>query len=74
MKARPTHDYAAKGKCGCVLAIHYDEADKATGKWVASQIALGMTVERMPIGEASRLLMIPCTHVKDEPKQQGLGI
>lgn len=61
---RPTHDYIAKKKCGCVIAICYDLGDKDTARDVANWIKNGLTVDRVPMSEAVDLLKagFECKH------------
>jgi hypothetical protein len=55
-------DYIARKKCGCVVGICIDHADKDTARRVADWIKDGLTIDRVPVKEAVALFTTPCTH------------
>jgi hypothetical protein len=53
---RPEFDYVAYAKCGCIVGLTVDFADKDTGKAVAEWIADGCHIERVTTAQVRELL------------------
>jgi hypothetical protein len=69
---KPTHDYVARRKCGCIGSIMYDLPTKDVAAELRRWASAGLTIERMPIAEAVAAFKANnCTHGAewDEKKQ-----
>lgn len=65
---RPTHSYVAHRRCGCPVAIRYDEPSRPgeTGRWVGSEIKNGHYIERVALADLLHI-ELGCIHRMEVP-------
>ena len=59
---QPTHDYIAMQRCGCVVAVYYDDDTPAMYRRLGEWREAGLLVARVTVTEAVQRFSTPCPH------------